>query len=150
MRILIADNETCRALDGHMLARLAAYGAVDCVHGGRDAVQAYVHSGSQGLFYDLVVVDQYLTAMNCFATIDMIRAYESEQRKYGRRTMVCVTTGDSSCKQGFTDRYATDDRTRLLVKPVSDEVLERLAGMVVNSPVNAVPAGMRQPVSVRA
>jgi CheY-like chemotaxis protein len=155
MRILIADDAVNQVLISQVLARLARYGCIDIVQNGRAAVLAYVNTATKGAFYDLVILDQHLTVLDGFASVEMIRAYESEHRTFGKRTMACVICSDPLCQEQYEMRYGTDERTHLFSKPASLAILETLAGSVVaelgrKTHAGLVPVPMRQPTSSRA
>ena len=128
MRILIADDEICRVLRSQMFEMLTRYGSVDVVQNGRDAVISYVKNGANGVFYDLLVLDQHLDVLNGFAIVEMVRTFESDFRRAGMRTMICVFCSDDAVPQQYEIRHGKDDRTRILCKPVNLAVLESLAG----------------------
>lgn len=155
MRILIADNEVCRVLNSQMLTTLANYGSVDIVQNGRDAVKTYVKTASKGAFYDLIVLDQNLTVLDGFATVDAIRAYESEHRKSDKRTLVCVISNDDRCPEHYEFRFCKDERSHLLHKPADIVLLESLAnsiaaGLEKKRHASFMPMRMRRPLSAQA
>jgi CheY-like chemotaxis protein len=155
MRILIADNEVCRVLNSQILARLATYGSVDIVQNGHDAVVTYTKTGSTGIFYDMVVLDRHLTALGGFTAVEMIRIFERDHRRSGKRTMVCVISNDDLLPQQQEIRFGKDERNHLLRKPVDLDLLESLAGsvaaelMMINH-TDFVPMRMRQSLSMQA
>lgn len=152
MRILIAHDEVSQVLSSPLPAKLAKYGSIDIVQNGRAAVIAYVNSAAKGAFYDLIVVDQQLTVLDGFAAVDMIRLYETEHRKSGKRTMVCVISGDESCSDQREVSCSRDDRTQLLRKPTNLDLLESLAVSIAaerdeNRHIHFVPMHVKQPAS---
>lgn len=128
MRILIADYEVSKVLSSPMLDMLARYGSVDIKQNGRDAVLAYVNDASKGIFHDLVILDQDLTLLDGFETLEMIRFYESEHRKSGKRTMICVISNVDRWPKQYEIRFNRDERSYLLHKPVKLELIESLIG----------------------
>lgn len=155
MRILIADCEVCKVLNSQMLDMLARYGSVDIKQNGRDAVLAYVNSACKGHFHDLVILDQNLTVLDGFATVDMIRSYESEHRKSGKRTMACVLSNNNRCPKHYEIRFNRDERFYLLHKPVNLNFLESLVGsaadqLEIENYSVSTAMHIRQPQSLRA
>lgn len=155
MRILIADDEVTNVINSQMLDMLAGYGSVDIKQNGRDAVLAYVDSGSRGLFHDLVILDQNLTLLDGFATVDMIRFYESEHRKQGKRTMICIISNDYRCPKHYEIRFNNDERSYFLHKPVNLDLLESLLcsdaeELEIENFPNYVPQQMGQPMTLQA
>jgi CheY-like chemotaxis protein len=143
-------------LNSQMLTTLAKYGSVNVVQNGREAVLAYVNTiATRGAFYDLIILDKNLTVVDGFATVDMIRAYESEHRKSGKRTVVCVISSDDGCPEHYEIRFCKDDRSHLLHKPVNLVLLESLASAVaaeleVKRRTSYMPKRLRQPLSAQA
>jgi CheY-like chemotaxis protein len=138
-----------------MLARLAAHGNVDIVRNGREVVLAYVNTASIGKFYDLIVLNQNLSVMDGFKAVEMIRMYEAEHRKTGKRTMVCIISSDDLYQQQQNNDSANDNRTHILGAPVGLDFLGTLAGSVaaelaMGKRKSFVPARTRQSVSVNA
>lgn len=130
MRILIADDEVSRVLTSQMLAKLTRHGSVDIVQNGREVIVAYLNSGSNGAFYDLVILDQNLSVLDGFTTVEMIRTFESDNRRSGKRTMVCVISSDDRLLQRFEVHFGRDERTHLALKPVDIDLLVSLTGSV--------------------
>lgn len=130
MRILLADDEVSRVLMSHLLAKLNRHGSVDIVKNGRDVVFAYVNTASNGAFYDLVILDHNLSVLDGFTTVEMIRTFESDNRRSGKRTMVCVISSDDRLLQRFEVHFGKDERTYLALKPVDIDLLVSLAGSV--------------------
>jgi CheY-like chemotaxis protein len=156
MRILIADNEVSQVLNSQMLTTLAKYGSVDIVPNDRDTVLTYVNNGSKGAFHNLIILDQNLTVLDGFATVDMIRFYESEHRKSGKRTLVYIIASDDRFTLQYENRFSKDERTHLLHKPVNPSLLVSLAGSVaaesgMKIQTNFVPLRRtRQPLKLQA
>lgn len=149
MRILIADNKVCDVLNSQTLAILAKFGSVDIVGSGHDAVRAYLNSSSKGEFYDMIILDQTVTVQEGFSTVDAVRNFELNQNKPGERTMVCVISVDAKFQHKYQVRYDSDDRTIILYKPDTLDILEYLATSVVDgdfleTPSFPVPAHLVQ------
>jgi CheY-like chemotaxis protein len=142
MRILIADDAVSQVLISQVLVGLARYGSIDIVQNGRAAVLAYVNIASKGAFYDLIILDQHLAVLDGFATVAMIRTYESKHCTFGKRTMACVMCSEPLSQQQYEKRYGADERTHLLCKPASLAILETVAGSVVAELARTTHAGL--------
>ena len=126
MRTLVVDDQIgCRKLLQELLSRMGH--RVDCAENGRDAVLLYVHAAEQGQPYDFVAMDNEMPVMNGSSAVAMIRAWERDHCKAGKRSMICFVSGDAVCNCLHREWYKGDCLTRFLPKPLDIDQFMELA-----------------------
>ncbi|MBF0161310.1 MAG: response regulator [Magnetococcales bacterium] len=128
MKMLVADDEfNNRVLMGRLLE---AYGQVDLVVDGREALDAFLLAHAENEPYDIVFMDIMMPNMDGHQSVQAMRKKEAELGLVAQREVkVIMVTALDSPKEAMKSYYH-DGCTDYITKPVTRQKLEHLMGGV--------------------
>ncbi|MBF0182807.1 MAG: response regulator [Magnetococcales bacterium] len=142
MKMLVADDElNNRVLMGRLLE---AYGTVDLVIDGREAVDAFLLAHTEKEPYDLIFMDIMMPNMDGHQAVQAIRSREAEWGILSRHEVkVIMVTALDSPKEAMRSYYH-DGCTDYMTKPITKQKIEHILQRAVGLPTASHPTATEE------